>query len=303
MTYIWVLLSLIIIFVLWSYFEQKILVISKYTVHSELIGRDINGLSFVVVSDLHNTSFGKNNKRLIKKILEQKPEFVIIAGDMINKKKRCYPGKAFDFIERISEFYPVYYAFGNHEQYFEELKNIINDAESSENRNKNYVHLYEEWNAYKKELKKLGVHLLDNSGIELHYRDSKLTITGLSVNSDFFDRKNLQKPDKDEICSLIGSRSREGYHILIAHNPLYFKEYVAWGADLVISGHMHGGLIRLPFLGGVISPQIKLFPKYDAGQHAENNCCMVISRGLGSHSFMPRFLNPPELVQVVLLNK
>ncbi|MDI9509764.1 MAG: hypothetical protein QM217_08140, partial [Bacillota bacterium] len=81
---------------------------------------------------------------------------------------------------------------------------------------------------------------------------------------------------------------------------VYFKSYISWGADLVLSGHIHGGLIRIPFIGGLISPQIKLFPKYDGGLYVENDQYMVVSRGLGSHSFMPRILNPPEIILVSL---
>jgi predicted MPP superfamily phosphohydrolase len=79
---------------------------------------------------------------------------------------------------------------------------------------------------------------------------------------------------------------------------MYFKEYIGWRADLVLSGHVHGGLVRLPFIGGVISPQVRLFPKYDAGLFSEQGYNMVVSRGLGTHSYMPRFFNPPQLLVI-----
>lgn len=304
MPYILIIPGLIILFFIWSYIEHKILVVSEYTVQSEAVGKDLCGLTFAVVADLHNASFGKNGAGLVEKILAQKPEFVIIAGDMINKRKHCYPAKALDFIREISEHYPVYYALGNHEQYFEELKDIIYDDDFiQDEKNARLVRFYEEWVAYKDELKKLGVYLLDNCSIELMYKESRLAITGLSLGSGYYDRKNRQRPDKDTIASLAGNRSREGFQILIAHNPLFFPEYVSWGADLVLSGHMHGGLVRLPIIGGIISPLFRLFPKYDAGLFNENGHFMIISRGLGSHSNMPRFLNPPELVTVKLLGR
>lgn len=292
MTYIWIIVGLLLIFILWSFLEQRMIVNSKYIIHSNKLGDDIHNLSFVVLADLHNKTFGKNYKKLIKRILEQKPDFVIIAGDMVTKRKPCYPGKAYNLIKEISEHYPVYYAYGNHEQYFEDLA-YTDDNEAY----KKHIALYEAWSIYKTRLMQLGVFLLDNNSVVLQYNNSKLTITGLSISNDFYARTNKLKLE-DEIKNKIGNRSNEGYQLLIAHNPIYFKDYIEWGADLIISGHVHGGLIRLPFVGGIISPQVKLFPKYDSGQYTLNDRHMVISRGLGSHSFMPRILNPPELVQI-----
>lgn len=297
MTYIWIVVGLLLIFLLWSFLEQRMIVKSKYIINSDRIGDDIHNLSFIVLADLHNKSFGRKNKKLLNKILEQRPDFVIIAGDMITKRKPCYPGNAYNLIEKLSDHYPVYYAYGNHEQYFEDL--VYNNAKED---NKRQKALYESWVIYKDKLKKLGVHVLDNTSIMLQYNNSKLIITGLSISTKFYYKGNTHKLDQD-IKNKVGNSSSQGYQILIAHNPLYFINYVQWGANLTLSGHMHGGLIRIPFVGGLISPQVKLFPKYDAGQFIENNRQMVISRGLGSHSLMPRFFNPPELVEITLRNK
>lgn len=87
---------------------------------------------------------------------------------------------------------------------------------------------------------------------------------------------------------------------MIAHNPEYFPAYAEWGADLVLSGHVHGGLMRLPFLGGVIAPSMKLFPKYDGGVFEEHGSTMILSRGLGTHTLPIRIFNPGELVVIRL---
>ena len=84
---------------------------------------------------------------------------------------------------------------------------------------------------------------------------------------------------------------------------MYFDYYAKWGADLVLSGHVHGGLLRLPIIGGVISPQIKLFPKYTGGLYKLNKAVMIVSRGLGTHTIRFRFFNPPELVVVHPVNR
>lgn len=296
MTIIWILLALLLVLILWTQLEQRILTSKKYTIESNTVGKDLHGLSFLLLSDIHNKSFGKNNRRLIKRIIEQKPDFVIIAGDMVVKRKPCYPGKAYSLIKEISEHYTIYYAYGNHEQYFEDL--ALKDAENIKQRS-----LYESWCLYKEKLNELGVFLLDNNNVMLKYKENSIDIAGLSISMDFYENSKIALNKKDEITSKIGKRSKEGYQILIAHNPIYFSDYVHWGADLVLSGHIHGGLIRIPFLGGLISPQVKLFPKYDAGLFEEDSCRMVVSRGLGNHSIMPRILNPPELVHIKLLTK
>lgn len=296
MIFILIFTSLILIFILWSFLEQKIIVNSSYIIDSQSLGTDNKALTFVVLADLHNKRIGKNNKSLVKKILEQKPDFVIIAGDLITKRKPCYPGNAYNLLKDLSEHYPVYYAYGNHEQAFEDLAYF-----KEENLNKKHIALAESWSIYKEKISQLGVYLLDNESIMLYYMDTKITITGLSISRDYYNRRKVEL-NPEEITNKIGNRNREGFQLLVAHNPIFFNDYIQWGADLILSGHVHGGLVRLPFIGGIISPQVKLFPKYDAGQFSQSDRHMIVSRGLGSHSFMPRFLNPPELLAITLKN-
>ena len=99
---------------------------------------------------------------------------------------------------------------------------------------------------------------------------------------------------------LLGKPSAGEYNILIAHNPDYFPAYAEWGADLVLSGHVHGGIMRLPLLGGVLSPALRLFPKYDGGLFQEGGSTMILGRGLGSHTIPIRIFNPGELIVVTL---
>ena len=99
---------------------------------------------------------------------------------------------------------------------------------------------------------------------------------------------------------LTGTNNPYEYNILIAHNPVYFSTYEEAGYDLVFSGHVHGGIIRLPIIGGVCSPQVKLFPKYDKGRFDINDSVMILGAGLGTHTIPIRFNNPPEIVVVKL---
>ena len=101
----------------------------------------------------------------------------------------------------------------------------------------------------------------------------------------------------------LGTADRRHFQILMAHNPDYFEDYVNWGADLVLSGHVHGGIMRLPVLGGVISPSYQIFPKYDAGIFSSGTGKMIISTGLGCHSIKIRLFNPPEIDVITLKRK
>ncbi|SHH94836.1 metallophosphoesterase [Clostridium grantii] len=89
-------------------------------------------------------------------------------------------------------------------------------------------------------------------------------------------------------------------NILLVHNPKYFEKYSNWGADLIFSGHVHGGIIRLPYLGGLLSPDRRFFPKYDNGVYENNGNKMIVSRGLGNSHLNLRINNKPELIVVTL---
>lgn len=324
--------GLFMLLILWSRVELKFLTTTEYMISSEKLGSEFNDLKFVVLSDLHNHSLGKDNRKLIERIDSISPDFILIAGDMVTKRHFCIPSNAFTLLKILSKKYKIYYGYGNHEQYFEQLLDNIHDLNLKETEIIQRKSLYSTWVEYKKRLRSLGIVFLDNNQITLTKADttvrnselksnrksknSKLLISGLSLDMVYYLRtknKDGQAPlansaagksksVEETLTAALGKKDEDIFHILIAHNPIYFEEYVNWGADLTLSGHVHGGLVRLPFLGGLISPSVKLFPKYDAGKFTKDGKTMIISRGLGTHSNMPRFLNPPELIVVHLTN-
>ena len=115
---------------------------------------------------------------------------------------------------------------------------------------------------------------------------------------EYFEKFNRYVFEESQIEDALGKCEQAPglYNILLAHNPVYFKQYAAWGADLTLSGHLHGGIIRLPFIGGVITPQAKLFPKYDRGIFEKDGKYLVVSAGLGEHTVPVRIFNPPQLI-------
>ncbi len=290
-----ILFGIILLIVLWSLIEQKLLLTTKYIVSSTKLPGAFNNTSFVLLADLHNRTFGKNNERLIKRIQAMEPDFIIVAGDMVNKKEICYPSNAFSLIEQLAKSYKLYYAYGNHEQRLERIGNDASGEWTKED--KEY---YSTWVEFKTRLENAKVTFLDNESTTISLHSVSLRITGVSLPHEYFEFNATKELSPKELNVLVGGSSKEQFQVLIAHNPIHFKAYASWGADLTLSGHLHGGMMRLPGIGGIISPQAKFFPKYDKGKHTIENRHLIVSRGLGSHSVMPRLFNIPEIIYVKL---
>ncbi len=292
--------GLLLLFVLWVILEQRLLMTSKHTIASGKLPRQPESVSFVVLADLHNRSLGKRNSRLLKRIDTLAPDFVLAAGDMINKKEVCYPGNACELLEELAKRYPVFFAYGNHEQRLEGFGKKDRTSLTEEER-----FCETAWTQFKAHLTGAGVRFLDNESVTLKVKSLPLRITGVSIDDRYFGFHAPKELEPSYLNTLLGDGghskgTEECYHILIAHNPVFFEAYTRWGADLTLSGHIHGGMMRLPVLGGVLSPQARFFPKYDAGIYSSGARHMVVSRGLGSHSIMPRIFNLPELIHIRL---
>ncbi len=254
----------------------------EYELESAKIKKEFR---FLFLSDLHNKQYGKNNEKLLRAIERKHPEAILIGGDILT----AAPGKdvtvAAEFVRRLTENYPVYYASGNHEQ------RLLLYPEKYGDMGENYESLIQE----------AGVMRLIN---QTSQRTScGIEIAGCEIDRRFYKRFERVKMPEDYLQSILAHGEEDTYKILLAHNPDYFKEYAAWGADLVLAGHVHGGVVRLPFVGGLIATNFRLFPKYDGGMFREGNAVMIVSRGLGAHTIPLRLFNPAELVSVVIKKK
>ena len=150
---------------------------------------------------------------------------------------------------------------------------------------------------YENELKKAGIHVLVNGSEEIPVNGMKLRLYGMELPFGCYKKGWKVCPlTTGEMEERIGSAETDAYCILMAHHPLYAETYWKWGADLVLSGHLHGGIARLPLLGGVISPQFRLFPRYSGDCYEKDGKYIVVSKGLGTHTINFRFWNPAELV-------
>lgn len=263
------------------YYDCNRFVTVKYEIESPKITK---GYTFVLLSDLHNKSFGAQNERLLAKIEELSPDGILVAGDMLTafEKKKKYQ-VAMDLMRKLGEKYPVYYGMGNHEHRI--------GIEQGE-----YRKLYE---IYMENLHQSGIEPLINEKVDLP--SVNMNICGLQIDRCYYRKFSRYPMEENYLQDMLGAPQKDKFQILIAHNPEYFEEYVKWGADLIVSGHMHGGLVRLPFLGGVISPRLTPFPHYDGGRFEKDGSVMVLSRGLGTHTLPIRMFNPGEL-PVIHLN-
>lgn len=300
---------LLLLFIIAMMYENTALTTTKYEICSERLPKEADGTDFVVIADLHNNQFGPQNAKLYHKIDELHPDFIIIAGDLFIGREYNYD-YAYEFLQHISIKYPVYYAYGNHEQKVEQQETAKQSShwEVKKKNREGITHdhrVIKTFAEYSEKVKKLGVHLLNNQEICLSYgKDKNVRIFGGTIDLEYFNRFQRPVMNCTYLNQCFGACKTSDYQILIAHNPMYFEQYAEWGADLVLAGHVHGGMVRIPFLGGVISPQMEIFPKYDAGlftkQMGKRKSHMIVSRGLGIHTLKIRLFNRPELVHVVL---
>ena len=260
-------------------YDSNRFVVVRYQIKSNKIKGTYRA---VVVADLHNKQFGKNNRLLLDEIHRCQPDGIWIAGDIPTAVPNKKLDTALSFMKALAEKYPVFYGNGNHEH-----------------RMKLYPETYGDMaGRYEKGLAQAGVFPLVNA--KKGIAEQNITVYGVEIDRRFYKRFQNPKMEKEYLEETLGKADPESFCVLLAHNPDYFPAYAEWGADLVLSGHIHGGMVRIPGWKGVVSPSVRLFPKYDGGRFEQGQCTMILSRGLGMHTIPIRLFNPGELVVVEL---
>lgn len=265
---------LLILCGIYFYFENTTLEVSTYQIASNKIPNEFNNYKIIQISDFHNNTSSKLTKKLIAEIKNQKPNIIVITGDLIDSTKTNVD-IAIDMIKEIIEIAPVYYVTGNHEARTNEYDNL------------------------KSQMIELGVKILENEAQEIQLNNSTINILGINdpsfyKESDILDSK-IVKNNMENI-----QYNEDNFTILLSHRPEVFKIYVEKNIDLVFTGHAHGGQIRLPFIGGIIAPNQGTFPEYTDGIYREKDTTMVVSRGIGNSIIPFRVNNRPELMIVEL---
>lgn len=257
--------------------------VTKYRICSQKLNGIKREKKIIFLSDLHNRMYGEENERLLESIRNQHPDLILIGGDMLVRKDGNSYDKTVHFLAKLPGICPVYCANGNHEQKLKELPD-------------KYEQSYEE---YKKALTASGIHMLENASETVKLDEVPVKLSGLEIPLGAYARFGKKELSLKEITDRIGEHG-DYYQILLAHHPGYMKEYLAYGADLILGGHYHGCVVQLPGIGGVISTNFTLFPKYSGGIYPEGEQTAVVSRGLGTHSVPLRLWNWPELIVLEL---
>jgi len=260
--------------------------IAEYEVRSTQAGNQPAApCSVAVLADLHDGVYGSDTETLLQELERIRPALVLSAGDLVlDGHGRFKAGEALKLMKGAAALCPVYAACGNHET-----------------RSRTHPATAERYAEYVRQLDEAGVIRLENAAAYPVIGGLRLGIFGLELERYYFHPGGLRRPTEkllgaETITQRLGPCPDDCFTILLAHHPLYFRAYAQWGADLTLAGHLHGGIVRLPKLGGVISPDPALFPHYDCGRYRIGTRQMIVSAGLGTHTVPVRVNNPAELV-------
>lgn len=280
----WIIIFILILLILAAgeiYRETHTFRVRKYKVKTKKNIGIQNCVKVIFLSDLHNCVYGNKNDKLYKAIQAEMPDMILIGGDMLVAKEGSSVQEALEFVKKLPHICQVYYTNGNHEQRMKENTDIYGDT----------------CERYKAKLENCGVCFLENKAENIEKNGMKFSIYGLELDSSV--NRKFKKADVTEktVEEKIGKKGKD-YSILMAHNPAYMDAYKKWGADLILSGHLHGGLVRCPGIGAVVTPQGFLFPKYSGEMRREGEQTIVVSRGLGSHTINIRLFNMPEVIAI-----
>ena len=239
----------------------------------------------ILLSDLHDKSFGRENSRLIAKVQEQSPDAIFLDGDMIDRSADSADvQKLLRLIERLCEIAPVYFAPGNHELEYMQTDPAL------------LTHIAE-----------VGAVVVNDSYVDVTIAGQPLRIGGTMGHAFYFGRSEEEFSASPEYQFLKSFEKTDVQKICLAHMPdtfIFNGAYDLWDVDLVLSGHTHGGLIRLPFIGGLYAPMQGWFPEYDRGHYRlGEHMQMVVTSGLAGYGMLPRINNPPEIVVIDLVPK
>lgn len=244
-------------------FDQR-LETTYYDYTSTKVPEEFEGFRIVQISDFHLKRFGDGEENLIAAIAECAPDIIVMTGDIVDEDHEDITPLV-QLIEGIHELAPIYYVSGNHD--------LDRDAIAQYDRMQNLFMNY-------------GVTDLDDQQEIIRRNNAQIRLTGVQYRSVYF---------KD----YINSANQNYFNILLYHDGSLFDLLSGYGYDLLFAGHIHGGVVRIPTIGGILGPDETFFPQYDAGAYENQNMSMVLSRGLGD-ARLPRFYNRPELVCVEL---
>lgn len=268
-----------IVFLLYVCAENRTLIVRRYKINTDnKSGQE--PIKIVQISDIHKRKYSNDWDRIVMRVQELSPDIIFITGDLVSRTETSLIS-AEVLLKKLCGICPVYCSKGNHE--------LDLSAEMMEK--------------YRKMMKNAGAVFLENDSTVFEKDGRKINIYGTDLKKSVYKNENggyaaLDRITSAELTQSLGDAQKE-FNILLAHNPFFFEEYAKWGADLTFSGHVHGGAVYVPFIGGILSPERKFFPKYTKGLYKNNGKYMLVSTGIGKL----RVFNPPEILYAELFLK
>lgn len=243
--------------------------ISRYEVKSQKLPESFDGFKIVQLSDLHGAEFGEDGMGLVEKVKELEPDIIALTGDFVTDEGDLAAVEK--LAARLTELCPVYFVSGNHEfgsGLAVKVRNILERA---------------------------GVKYLSNEYLTISRGEDGILLGGVEDPLAYAD---MLSPD--ELAQKMNDAAPDAFKILLGHRNYWMTEYPELPVDLIFCGHAHGGLIRIPGVGGLIGTDRRLFPDFDAGEYNNGRYTLIVSRGLGNSVSIPRVFNRPEIVCVEL---
>ena len=264
-----VLLMLAALFALLFADSANRLVTTDYTVTSARLSADFDGFRIVQLSDLHAAEFGKDNARLVRAVAAAQPDLIVLTGDFIEAEDQIPVTLA--LARQLVPLAPVYFVSGNHDWASHAISALFDGLADA------------------------GVTCLRNEFVTLQRGAGSIVLAGVDDPNGLAD---MLKPD--EVAAAVQAEHPGAFTVLLGHRTYWVEEYPTLPVDVILCGHAHGGIVRLPGVGGLIGTDRTLFPDYTAGMFASGQYQMIVSRGLGQIAQLPRLLNNPEIVCLTL---
>lgn len=272
-------LILLLLVVLFCYYQNNAIEVNMTTIKSREVPKQFNNYKIIQLSDLHGKEFGQDQNKLVRKIKNEKPDMIVFTGDLIDSKK--YVEKySLKLMEKIVKIAPVYFVTGNHEYWSGKYEGL------------------------KSKLENIGVKVLNNESLVLERKGKSIQIFGINdpaekeIGNEYLTEE--QQAEFNIKHSLHTKMNESEFNVLLSHRPELLSLYSSYDFDVVLSGHAHGGQIRIPFVGGVVAPNQGVLPKYTSGKYKMKNTTMIVNRGLGNSIIPQRMFNRPEVVVVYL---
>lgn len=248
------------------------LTVETFTYTSADLPESFDGCTIVHLSDLHGAEFGEDNAKLLAAVRAAQPDYIFLTGDLLDQYRRTPQSYAITLCAALADIAPTYFVTGNHEWALRDVPDL------------------------KAAIAETGVVVLTNEYVTLQRDGDSILLAGIDDPNGFADQKT-----PETLADEVYAAYDDPFWLLLAHRNNYFeKQYAVLGADLTISGHAHGGLIRLPYTDGLISVERDFFPSYTAGFYEVDGADLFVSRGLGNSGRTFRLFNRPQVAVLTL---